>query len=173
MNILLIGNGFDLEHGLPTSYAAFLLFCKIVKEIYNEPLNSTAQDSSCTILDEEKINDTIKQMLMEAFKSRYSPDNQTEDAQSDFLVKTSNDELNELNSYIQHNIWLEYFWNLNSNLGNNWIDFESEISQVIKIFDEARSKIGTKESFDDLGDEKRDLLFLFSRTHFFALAPKL
>ena len=163
MNILLIGNGFDLEHGLPTSYVDFLLFCKIVKEIYNEPLDSTTQDSSCMVLDDEKINDTIKQMLVEAFKSRYLSDNQTEDTQSDFLVKTSNEELNELNSYIQHNIWLEYFWNLNSHLGNNWIDFESEISRVIKIFDKARSQIGTKESFDDLGDEKRDLLFLFLR----------
>lgn len=161
MNILLIGNGFDLEHGLPTSYADFLLFCKKVKKIYSEPLNSTAQDFICAILDEEKTNDTIKQMLIEAFKSRYSPDDQLEDTQSDFLIKTSNEELNELNSYIQHNIWLEYFWNLNSDLGNNWIDFESEISRVIKILDDARRKIGSEKPFDDLAVDKQDFLISF------------
>lgn len=32
MNILLIGNGFDLAHGLPTKYTDFLVFCKMVLE---------------------------------------------------------------------------------------------------------------------------------------------
>lgn len=31
--ILLIGNGFDLAHGLPTSYSYFLDFCDKIKEI--------------------------------------------------------------------------------------------------------------------------------------------
>ena len=30
MNILLIGNGFDLAHGLPTKYTDFLIFCKMI-----------------------------------------------------------------------------------------------------------------------------------------------
>lgn len=30
--ILLIGNGFDLAHGLPTSYSFFLDFCDKIKE---------------------------------------------------------------------------------------------------------------------------------------------
>ena len=30
--ILLIGNGFDLAHGLPTSYSYFLDFCDKIKE---------------------------------------------------------------------------------------------------------------------------------------------
>lgn len=33
MNILLIGNGFDLAHGLPTKYTDFLEFIKIMKEV--------------------------------------------------------------------------------------------------------------------------------------------
>lgn len=28
MNILIIGNGFDLAHGLPTKYGDFLIFVK-------------------------------------------------------------------------------------------------------------------------------------------------
>ena len=34
MNILVIGNGFDLAHELPTKYTDFLDFCKIIRSIY-------------------------------------------------------------------------------------------------------------------------------------------
>lgn len=34
MNILVIGNGFDLAHGLPTKYTDFLAFCKVIKNVY-------------------------------------------------------------------------------------------------------------------------------------------
>ena len=33
MNILLIGNGFDLAHHLPTKYPDFLEFVKVIKQI--------------------------------------------------------------------------------------------------------------------------------------------
>lgn len=32
MNILVIGNGFDLAHGLPTRYTDFLEFIKVIKQ---------------------------------------------------------------------------------------------------------------------------------------------
>ncbi len=34
MEILLIGNGFDLEHDLPTHYKDFLDFCDKARRIY-------------------------------------------------------------------------------------------------------------------------------------------
>ena len=34
MNILVIGNGFDLAHGLPTAYTDFLGFCRMIREVY-------------------------------------------------------------------------------------------------------------------------------------------
>lgn len=34
MNILLIGNGFDLAHNLPTTYNHFLNFCQKARRIY-------------------------------------------------------------------------------------------------------------------------------------------
>ena len=33
MKILVLGNGFDVDHGLPTSYANFLAFCNAVVNI--------------------------------------------------------------------------------------------------------------------------------------------
>ena len=38
MNILLIGNGFDLAHGLPTRYTDFLEFIKIMKAVNDKEL---------------------------------------------------------------------------------------------------------------------------------------
>jgi hypothetical protein len=32
MNILVIGNRFDLEHGLPTKYEHFLEFAKVIRQ---------------------------------------------------------------------------------------------------------------------------------------------
>ena len=34
MNILIIGNGFDIAHGIPSSYKNFLDFVGIFKSIY-------------------------------------------------------------------------------------------------------------------------------------------
>lgn len=31
MNILVIGNGFDVAHGLPTKYGDFLEFCELLR----------------------------------------------------------------------------------------------------------------------------------------------
>ena len=33
-NILVIGNGFDIAHGLPTKYSHFLLFSKLLNDCY-------------------------------------------------------------------------------------------------------------------------------------------
>lgn len=33
MNILVIGNGFDLAHGLPTKYEHFLEFVKVIRQV--------------------------------------------------------------------------------------------------------------------------------------------
>ena len=33
MNILVLGNGFDLAHGLPTKYTDFLKFVEVIKQV--------------------------------------------------------------------------------------------------------------------------------------------
>lgn len=44
MNILLIGNGFDLAHRLPTTYKDFLLFIEVMKQVVNV---TTTDDLNC------------------------------------------------------------------------------------------------------------------------------
>ena len=64
-----------------------------------------------------------------------------EDGTYDTEVTTSNKALDEMYNCIKHNVWFEYFLNASSNIGENWIDFELEISKVIQALDSARFQV--------------------------------
>lgn len=69
MNILVIGNGFDLAHGLPTKYTDFLEFCKMVSKIYeDEKINLHLFEEIC--LAQCNLNEEIKKRLLNVFDSR-------------------------------------------------------------------------------------------------------
>ena len=71
MNIIIIGNGFDLAHELPTEYADFLAFCKMLKEVYNVKRN----DNVNVIWDGLKIKlriDINSSRLRQKFDELYS-----------------------------------------------------------------------------------------------------
>jgi len=120
MNILLIGNGFDLAHGLPTKYTDFLEFVKMIKIIKEKNIFNDGfaiSDAGCNV-DNGKLHQDIRLTI---------------------LNKANNNKLEgdskELIDCINHNIWIEYFLQCDSFLKENWIDFESEISRIIKIID--------------------------------------
>lgn len=149
--ILILGNGFDLAHNLPTKYSDFLKFCKIVKSfLYNDNDISGYLEDICTCEeDSEKVkrNKTIefeKQFITklndEGFKN-------TEIIKKDFDIemdkiyqgKEKNFYLSHIYEYIRCNIWFDYFEYLYTNSmmkGENWIDFETEICYVIKEIDQ-------------------------------------
>ena len=70
MNILIIGNGFDLAHGLPTKYGDFLDFCEKARRIYTFREDASLNDYKCDNLDNWETNDDIKNILLEAFDKR-------------------------------------------------------------------------------------------------------
>ncbi|MCM1220141.1 MAG: bacteriophage abortive infection AbiH family protein [Lachnospiraceae bacterium] len=115
MNILLIGNGFDLAHGLPTKYTDFLDFVFVIKQLINakksnDELSKLNIDSSF-----KKLNINIQSRI------RYH-----------FETKTFADNYIELwHKVIFNNIWIEYFLGNSNKLKENWIDFEKEIYFVI------------------------------------------
>jgi hypothetical protein len=86
MNILVIGNGFDLAHNLPTQYTDFLRYCRD----YNE----------------------------------------------NNLISQSEDLCEEFSQFLGDNLWLSYFLE-KTDLDDpkTWIDFEKEVSKIIKEFD--------------------------------------
>ncbi len=98
MNILVIGNGFDIAHGLPTTYMNFFNF----------------------IQDVQNYENSINYRKIETLRDK---------AICDF----SKDE--HFVSLIQDNIWLKHFQNQIKRLGKYWIDFETEISNVIQAIE--------------------------------------
>ncbi len=123
MNILVLGNGFDLAHGLPTSYINFLEFCEKVMPIYNGMDIQLYISYKSNFLSDWKINNEIKDFLEDAYKSRKKENN---------IIYTKYPELDELYSLIENNIWFYYFKKCDKHGKENWIDFENEISKVIK-----------------------------------------
>ena len=116
MNILVIGNGFDLAHKLPTSYKDFLGFITYVNSFYN----SNVKD-----IDIYKDAPNFKALnidIQNYFLKKYALNK--DDQFIDELIYLSSD-----------NIWIKYFKKCiekNKIKGENWIDFESEITKVVK-----------------------------------------
>lgn len=137
MDILLIGNGFDLEHGLPTKYSDFLTFCQKIKPIYLFRSEYQLYDVYSEMQYEQehlvrwRTADSIKASLKDACQSRKVK----KDKDSNLYIATDDTYLNELHSLVAENAWLEYFEKRASSIGENWIDFESEISHVVKTLD--------------------------------------
>lgn len=141
MEILLIGNGFDLEHDLPTHYKDFLDFCDKAGRIYTFYDDILLCEYKQKNLDNWEVNTYIKEILLKAFENRKYTKRVNEDGTYDTEVTTSNKALDEMYTCIKHNVWFEYFLNASSNIGENWIDFELEISKVIQALDSARFQV--------------------------------
>ena len=129
MNILIIGNGFDIAHNLPTKYTDFLNFLTVFREARitgGEMFFNTSNENW------NKLDDEIKNLLDSSTKCQ-------------MIWKTPIEELHNLSN---NNIWYNYFISVisNGNVGENWIDFETEISRMIKILHEIKN--GNKPSKD-------------------------
>ncbi len=131
MNILIIGNGFDLAHGLPTKYPQFLEFCKRVFPVYENAEGRGVNLYQQEYLFNWNFNEEIKEKLENAYSSRRKliTEKNLSRIQTDFLC------LDEMYTLIKDNIWIEYFLQNFMYQKENWIDFESEISKVIQSLD--------------------------------------
>ena len=133
MNILVIGNGFDLAHDLPTKYENFLDFCERVKRIYSCVEGGSIPNYKQEYILDIKINKEILDILSMAVDNRKEV---REDAACGNKYTTNNIFLDEFYGYICNNMWLKYFQSCRCSMGRNWIDFEKEISKVIKSIDD-------------------------------------
>ena len=117
MNILVIGNGFDLAHELPTKYTDFLEFVKVIKQALSK--------EGLAGINWGNIDAEVEKFLR--FNKRKGQQNFTSKKQI-------------WEDLINDNIWIEYFLPIYTDRERNgkdgWIDFESEISSVIQSLDE-------------------------------------
>lgn len=143
MNILVIGNGFDLAHNLPTRYADFLYFCQEIHDAYikydlpdkNNQFQGKWQSFwyNFLLLLYKHCGEEVVEKLTDCLKTK-NPVNI-----NDNLI-VSPDETLELCALINNNVWIDYFKKLykDNKLGENWIDFEKEISNVIMALSEVK-----------------------------------
>ena len=104
MNILVIGNGFDLAHGLPTGYTDFLAFCRMIKEVYSVEQNGNADDIWDELgidLKSEKNTERFKKAFSQLYSIAYSDAN---GGKGDFVE--TNTIYDEFYENIKGNTWL-------------------------------------------------------------------
>ncbi|WP_236894922.1 MULTISPECIES: bacteriophage abortive infection AbiH family protein [Clostridium] len=121
MKILVIGNGFDLEHGLPTQYKDFLDFVKTIKNIFvNKWFDEDEKEYFFLISRPNGLNNSLLKYFLE----------------HNFLKNLQdNIHLRELMEKSKDNVWIQYFLENIEYENKGWIDFESEISHAIQCFD--------------------------------------
>lgn len=129
-NILVIGNGFDLYHLLPTRYTDFLFFVNHFSDFINEyktnmgeyseernkELFKISLDNSGKLI-QESIQDYLK------YNTYYNPNS-----------------INYLDNNLCENAWVKYFIQTGYEK-EGWIDFENEIEKVLKSVEEYYNKI--------------------------------
>lgn len=131
MNILVIGNGFDLAHGLPTKYTDFLEFIKIIKQALSK--------GKLAGIDWGNTDTEVKNFLIhdkgQVQKNLFSNKKKWEDL-------------------INDNIWIEYFLSIYTDRKRNgkdgWIDFESEISGVIQSLDDDMHRLSQVYNIENI-----------------------
>lgn len=121
-NILIVGNGFDLYHKLPTRYSDFM-FCATQWESFRE----------------EYYSNTVKEGPIEQIsvplteKGELTHEALAEFGKHKYLLNAKHIEF--LDKHLPSNTWIQCFSQL-LNQGLNWIDFEAEIQKVLEDAEE-------------------------------------
>ena len=108
MNVLIVGNGFDIVHGLPTKYNDFL-------NIFKNLSTSKLSDS----LDLYKKVGNCDNVFKELFLKH-----------PEILNRTDIDKIKNLEKKLSQNSWANYYAKCEAEI-NGWIDFEIEMFPVI------------------------------------------
>ena len=147
MNVLLLGNGFDLHNKLPTAYIDFLYTIQFLKNDYDSSMNTVGKIFGNEVLQNKDKN--IKDSY-EIYKKIYNSISLDENVVNS-LVQRAND-----------NLWFQYLSNfLQKNM--SWIDFEKEIARIVNAFNYFFEHLG--EPVRDTEQEK--IIYLISQFSFF------
>ncbi len=142
MVTLVVGNGFDLAHELPTQYKNFLDFLNLLKaaaeDIKFEKIDEKTFISKLNAEADGKINKKLVSIII-------SKVNEKGIKQVEWIKN------------IDENYWFSYLSTVlinNNEKGENWIDFENEIADVIKKIEEKRiSATGSESKMYEDNDE--------------------
>lgn len=132
--ILVTGNGFDLEHEIPSSYKNFLHFIEIFTKLYR--FKDEASESKKDIFANN----------IAGVSSKYQDILAIMESNKDDKKKV----LQEFYECVSNNDWIEYFQEcLKKRAGYgkeyNWVDIEEEIANVIILLTKSRNTDGVIE----------------------------
>ena len=148
LNILVIGNGFDLAMGWPTRYGDFLNFIRVFQIAYN---NKDYQESRVPEECIRNLNDRIERYPHKDEKKKLESLKPFWDGFSKaFESREANQVFKDFHFCIYQNRWIEYFkyrYDRQLIAGENWIDLEKEIKEVIKVLENDAIVIVNSESF--------------------------
>jgi len=128
---LILGNGFDLAHFLPTKYDHFMHAMRAI-ESSSSGLAMTFDKLFVKLIDDKDFFITKTQEL-------YSTNNTT----------MSSKNVDELRQKLENNGWFQYFKDYIDSGIETWIDFENEIEVVLNIICEVLVKNTDKNEFID------------------------
>lgn len=135
-NILIIGNGFDLYHNLPTRYTDFLIFTnewETFKNKYESYLNPKTGKI------EQSGYDPTAQFLV-PLGSYGVLTNESIIAFADYAFCFEESHIQYLNEHLNSNVWLQFFKTTNYQK-EGWIDFEKEIETVLAFVEKYYNRI--------------------------------
>ena len=152
MNILIVGNGFDLSHYLPTKYDHFMdVMGAIEKKNLGKPIQNVFSNP---------VN-TLPELILKVLEIKRAVDEKTYQMDFDTLFSTCRDkkfidqtkEIYDISSIdfsletivkfqyeLKNNCWYQYFKNHVEEI-KTWIDFEEKIKEVIYSISNAISFI--------------------------------
>lgn len=113
MNILIVGNGFDLSHYLPTKYDHFMVAMGAIENWDVSKGNMNFDDLFGSLYEKEGY-------FFGYTKAMYKTDE----------IKISVEQIKELQEQLRENVWYQYFKHHLSNI-DTWIDFEEQIESVL------------------------------------------
>ncbi len=122
MNILVIGNGFDIAHGLRTKYKHFLKFTDCFEQYYTKVIKGRENLG----WDEDDESTEYYKFVGQKLKNYHS----------NLIIQKLADEFWNLTN---DNKWIDHF--KDREIEDGWVDFEKEISRIVKLLDDLRVKL--------------------------------
>ena len=113
--IVILGNGFDLRHFLPTKYNHLIT---ILREIENYDFSDS----------EVSFSDLFNEDFKQKDKFFYNGILNYYDFQN---IKFNSEELKSIQDRLKTNNWFQYLKTVEENKIDTWIDFETEINRVL------------------------------------------
>ncbi|GEM_PF-342364 len=160
MNILIVGNGFDLSHFLPTKYDHFMDVMKAIEEkslgqsIANTFNNST-EDFPTLLMKVSEIKNTLNEKnyemcfgeLFNKCREKWFID-QTESKYDTSKINLNFKQVLEFKYLLRNNGWYQYFKDHLKEI-DTWIDFENKIEEALKNYSKFMTQVENKDISSD------------------------